>query len=153
MFCKVKSNFWNHQIFVQLFLFFCFFASNFLSFDLLEIFISRKRVQRYGVFLKPPNISATFFNKNFTFSPALIALHCISENYPTCIFYKFPAQILSIQNQSPKLQTYNNPTLPAVFGIHRTIYIEKIAGFHISKPCETNNRNQLKVHCLPAHSY
>lgn len=136
MFCKVKSNFWNHQIFVQLFLFFCFFASNFLSFDLLEIFISRKRVQRYGVFLKPPNISATFFNKNFTFSPALIALHCISENYPTCIFYKFPAQILSIQNQSPKLQTYNNPTRPAVFGIHRTIYIEKSQDFTYRNPAK-----------------
>ena len=86
-FAKLSQIFGTTKFLFNFFYFFYFFASNFLSFDLLEIFISRKRVQRYGVFLKPPNISATFFNKNFTFSPALIALHCISENYPTCIFF------------------------------------------------------------------
>lgn len=61
-----KLKFLKLPNFCSTFFIFLLFASNFSSFDLLRTAVPRKRVQRYGFNLKPPNISATFF-KQFSY--------------------------------------------------------------------------------------
>lgn len=151
--CKVKSNFWNHQIFVQLFTSFSFSPQTFYRLICWKSLFPESECKGIANFYNLQIFQQLFSIKISHFHPLQSHRIAIQAITPLTIFFKFPVQILSIQNQSPKLQTYSNPTRPAAFEIHRTTYIEKIAGFHISKPCETNNRNQLKVYCLPAISH
>ena len=70
MFCKVKANFSNHQIFREKFLIFLkppgFSAALLRPFRPLPWCRSQKRVQNYNTPPKPPNILQRIFSANFT---------------------------------------------------------------------------------------
>lgn len=108
--CKVKSNFWNHQIFVQLFTSFSFSPQTFYRLICWESLFPESECKGIAFFLNLQIFQQLFSIKISHFRP--LQLHHIVAQAITHLhfFLAFRLKIPSLQNQSPKLPTYNDDT-------------------------------------------